>query len=129
MNETLPGADTELPADKSDGVRRRRGALGKWVVILLCAFAIALAPLPAGVTPQAWRLLAIFAATIVGSILRPMPSAGIVLLGVTATALLGALPVAQALGGYADPIVWLVLAAFMLSRGVVETGLGRRLAL
>jgi DASS family divalent anion:Na+ symporter len=102
--------------------------LGKWVVILLCAFAIALAPAPAGVTPQAWRLLAIFAATIVGSILRPMPSAGIVLLGVTATALLGALPVAQALGGYADPIVWLVLAAFMLSRGMVKTGLGRRIA-
>jgi DASS family divalent anion:Na+ symporter len=51
-----------------------------------------------------------------------------VLLGVSAAALLGALPVAQALGGYADPIVWLVLAAFFISRGMIKTGLGRRIA-
>jgi DASS family divalent anion:Na+ symporter len=41
----------------------------------------------------------------------------------------GALPVESALKGYADPIVWLVLAAFMISRGMIKTGLGRRIAL
>jgi len=51
-----------------------------------------------------------------------------VLLGVTALALTGALPVGEALRGYADPIVWLVLAAFMISRGMIKTGLGRRIA-
>src|SRR4030095_7127992 len=76
-----------------------------------------------------WRLLAIFVATIIGSILRPVPSGAIVLLGVTAIALVGALPVDQALKGYADPIVWLVLAAFFISRGMIKTGLGRRIAL
>ncbi len=49
-------------------------------------------PVPEGVTPQSWRLLAIFAATIVGSIVRPIPGAAVVLLGVTATALLGRAP-------------------------------------
>jgi DASS family divalent anion:Na+ symporter len=32
------------------------------------------------------------------------------------------------LTGYADPVVWLVLAAFFISRGMIKTGLGRRIA-
>jgi divalent anion:Na+ symporter, DASS family len=103
--------------------------LVKWAVVLLSALIIALLPVPAGITAQAWRLLAIFVATIIGSILRPVPSGAMVLLGVTAVALVGALPVEQALKGYADPIVWLVLAAFFISRGMIKTGLGRRIAL
>src|SRR5947209_5347468 len=101
----------------------------KWAVVLLSAFAIALIPVPSGITAQSWRLLAICVATIIGSMLRPVPSGAMVLLGVTATALLNALPVDQALRGYADPIVWLVLAAFFISRGMIKTGLGRRIAL
>jgi DASS family divalent anion:Na+ symporter len=33
-----------------------------------------------------------------------------------------------ALKGYSDPVVWLVLCAFFISRGVMKTGLGRRIA-
>lgn len=85
-------------------------------------------PVPAGITPQSWRLLAIFAATIMGSIVRPIPGAAVVLLGVTALPLFGVLPIRDALAGYADPVVWLVLAAFFISRGMIKTGLGRRIA-
>ena len=46
-----------------------------------------------------------------------------VLLGVTAMMLSGAFPPVDALRGYADPIGWLVLAAF-ISRGMIKTGLG-----
>ena len=106
----------------------RRIRLVKWAGVALCALGIALLPVPGGITPQAWRLLAIFVATIVGSILQPVSGGAMVLLGVAAVALTGALPVEQALGGYADPVVWLVLAAFMLSRGMIKTGLGRRIA-
>jgi DASS family divalent anion:Na+ symporter len=38
------------------------------------------------------------------------------------------LPIGEALAGYADPVVWLVLAAFFISRGMIKTGLGRRIA-
>ena len=86
-------------------------------------------PVPAGITAKSWRLLAIFLGTIVGSIVRPVPAGAIVFLGVAAVAFTGTLTPAQALGGYADPIVWLVLCAFFISRGVVKTGLGRRIAL
>src|SRR5919112_703738 len=106
--------------------RERRIKIAKWAVIVSSAAAIALTPVPAGVTPQSWRLLAIFVATIIGSILRPVPSAAVVLLGVTAVALVGVLPVGEALRGYADPVVWLVLAAFFISRGMIKTPLGRR---
>ena len=51
-----------------------------------------------------------------------------VLIGVAALAITGTLPVDQALAGYGDPIVWLVLAAFFISRGMIKTGLGRRIA-
>ncbi|MCI0419815.1 MAG: anion permease [Acidobacteria bacterium] len=100
----------------------------KWCPVVFAGLAIAMIPPPAGITPEGWRLLAIFVATIVGSIFQPIPGAAVVLLGVSAAALTGALPVAQALGGYADPIVWMVLAAFFISRGMVNTGLGRRIA-
>jgi DASS family divalent anion:Na+ symporter len=100
----------------------------RWAIVLLVPGGILLIPVPEGVTPQSWRLLAIFAATITGSIVQPIPGAAIVLLGVTALALFNVLRINDALAGYADPVVWLVLAAFFISRGMIKTGLGRRIA-
>ena len=51
-----------------------------------------------------------------------------VLLGVTALPLLNVMKMNEVLTGYADPVVWLVLAAFFISRGMIKTGLGRRIA-
>ena len=96
--------------------------------MLLAAVAILAIPVPNGITPQSWRLLAIFVATITGAIVRPMPGGAVVLIGIAAIAITGVLPVNQALAGYADPIVWLVLAAFFMARGMIKTGLGRRIA-
>src|SRR5215210_772223 len=50
----------------------RRAVLLKWGVVFASALVVLLAPVPAGITPQSWRLLAIFVATIVGSIVRPV---------------------------------------------------------
>lgn len=105
-----------------------RGRLLRWAIVLIVAAGIMLIPVPEGVTPQSWRLLAIFAATITGSIVQPIPGAAIVLLGVTALPLFNVMRVNEALTGYADPVVWLVLAAFFISRGMIKTGLGRRIA-
>ena len=122
-----------LPSDKtvaneptdSFGLRSR---LIRWGVVLFVAVGILLIPVPPGITPQSWRLLAIFAATITGSIVRPIPGAAMVLLGVTALPLFRVMTINEALTGYADPVVWLVLAAFFISRGMIKTGLGRRIA-
>jgi DASS family divalent anion:Na+ symporter len=126
------GAEPVTQSSADDGTAigdTRTSKLIKWAIILGSALVFAFIRVPDGITVESWRLLAIFVATIIGSILRPVPSGAIVLLGVTAIALVGALPVDQALKGYADPIVWLVLAAFFISRGMIKTGLGRRIAL
>lgn len=86
-------------------------------------------PRPESVKPEGWRLLGIFLATVAGLMLHPLPGAAIVLIAVTAAALLKIMPMGQALGGYANPSVWLVLAAFFVSRALIKTGLARRIAL
>jgi divalent anion:Na+ symporter, DASS family len=105
-----------------------KSRLIRWGIVLLAGLCVLLIPVPDGITKQSWHLLAIFIATIVGSIVRPVPGGAMVLLGVAALALTGTLPVESALKGYGDPIVWLVLAAFFMSRGMIKTGLGRRIA-
>ena len=120
-----------------------RVLIQKWAIVLASGLFVFLLPVPSGITRQSWGLLAIFIATIVGTILRPVPSGAMVLLGITAVILARVMPVdparigtgsietariKQALGGYADPVVWLVLAAFFISRGMIKTGLGRRIA-
>ncbi|MEP6743765.1 MAG: DASS family sodium-coupled anion symporter [bacterium] len=102
--------------------------LAQWAIVVVVCVGIWLIPPPGGITPQSWHLLAIFVATITGSIVRPVPGGAMVLIGIAALALTGTLPIEQALAGYADPIVWLVLAAFFMSRGMIKTGLGRRIA-
>jgi DASS family divalent anion:Na+ symporter len=100
----------------------------RWSAVVGSALLLLAAPVPAGITTTSWHLFAIFIATIVGSIVRPVPAGGVVFLGITAVALTGTLPPAEALAGYADPLVWLVLCAFFMSRGILKTGLGRRIA-
>jgi divalent anion:Na+ symporter, DASS family len=103
--------------------------LTKWAIVLLIPTAIALAPVPEGVTVQGWRLLAVFVGTILGLMFQPLPLGAMALLGVAASALTGALTAGQALAGYAEPLVWMVVAAFCIARGMIKTGLGRRIAL
>ena len=88
-----------------------------------------LIPRPPAVTPEGWRLFGIFIATVSGLIAEPLPAGAIVLLGVLACAVLGGLSMTEALSGYADPTVWLVQAAFFISRALINTGLARRIAL
>jgi DASS family divalent anion:Na+ symporter len=105
----------------------RRTAL-KWLLVLAIPTAILIAPAPSGVSPQGWRLLAVFAGTIVGLMAQPLPLGAVALTGLAVASLSGALTAGQALAGYADPLVWMVLAAFCISRGMIKTGLGRRIA-
>ncbi len=103
--------------------------LAKWLIVLAVGISIAVIPVPEGVTKQSWTLFAIFIATIVGSIVQPMVGSAMVFLGVIAVVLFGALPMDKALKGYSDTNVWLVLASFFISRGMIKTGLGKRTAL
>lgn len=97
--------------------------------------AIALFPVPPGLTPNAWRYFALFVAVIAGIVTEPIPAAAVGLTGVVLAAVLGlvrtspAEATAWALSGFANSTIWLIFGAYMFALGYQETGLGRRIAL
>jgi DASS family divalent anion:Na+ symporter len=106
------------------------GTIGRFAVLAaLYVVIVHLLPRPAIIKPEGWRLLGIFVATVGGLILQPVPGGAVVLLAITLASVWGGLSIQQALAGYADPTVWLVMAAFFISRSLINTGLARRIAL
>ena len=85
-------------------------------------------PAPPGVEPAGMRLLAIFIATILGVILKPLPMGAVAMVGIAASAVTGTLQIEQALSGFANRVIWLIVLAFFISRGFIKTGLGARIA-
>jgi DASS family divalent anion:Na+ symporter len=117
---------SQMPTDATAVDSRR--TLWRWALVVGVAVAILAIGPPAGISLQGWRLLAIFVATITASIVRPAPMGAVVFIAICALAITGTMTPVDALAGYSDPIVWLVLCAFMISRSVTKTGLGRRIA-
>jgi DASS family divalent anion:Na+ symporter len=92
-------------------------------------------PVPEGVKPNAWHLLAIFVATIVGIILKAAPMGTMAMLGITICAATQVLApgnpvksISNALSGFGNSTIWLIGLAFFIARGFIKTGLGDRLA-
>ena len=83
--------------------------------VLIVGTLIWFIPPPAGVQPKAWHVLAIFVATIVGLIIKPLPMGAIAILGIVATAITGTLSIEQALSGFGNGTIWLIVAAFSLA--------------
>ena len=67
-------------------------------------------------------------ATIVAIVLEPLPMGAIAILGIAATTLTQTLSITDALSGFGNRVIWLVVIAFFISRGFIKTGLGPRIA-
>ncbi|EJL75011.1 anion permease [Chryseobacterium populi] len=102
-------------------------------------FAVALIiwfiPVPEGVTPDAWHLFAIFAATILGIILKAAPMGTMCMMAIGFTALTQVVApgdagksITKALSGFGDKVIWLIGISFFIARGFIKTGLGNRIA-
>ena len=85
-------------------------------------------PISEAISINAWHLLIIFIATIIGIILNPLPMGVIALLSILACVLTNTLSLSECLSGFGDSIVWLVVFAFFISNGFIKTGLGSRVA-
>ena len=102
--------------------------LTKRFCCLLLALAIWFTPVPVGLVPQAWHLFAIFAAVIFAVIIGAMPIVLASVLGLVASILSGTLQPEEAYAGFGNSLILLIGAAFLVGRGVVNSGLGHRLA-
>lgn len=74
------------------------------------------------------HLLAIFVATILGIIVKPLPMGAVAMVGIAATSLTGTLTINESLSGFGNRVIWLIVLAFFISRGFIKTGLGARIA-
>src|SRR5690554_6160712 len=114
-----------LPAPAGGTVRR--GAEPRRLLLALACGAIVWAiPVPDGVEPRGWHLLAIFVATVAGIIARPLPMGAIALVGLAAALVTSTLDIEEVLVGFSRDSVWLVVAAFLFAGTFIRTGLGRR---
>lgn len=104
--------------------KKQRNAL----ITLLVGAIIWFAPVPEGVTVVAWHLAAVFIATVVGFILQPLPIGAVAFIAITFSTLSGLLKVGDALSGYGNSTIWLIVCAFLYSRGFIKSGLGKRIA-
>lgn len=114
------------------------------VISFVCFIGILLIPHPAELSDKAWMMFAIFIATIV-AIIGKASNVGVVsLFGIVLVAVLkatapkiGADGVAEAvtskdaiqgaLASYSNELIWLIVAAIMISRGIIKTRLGERI--
>lgn len=103
--------------------------LGKLIVPVAIGAALWFIPAPEGLSAKAWQMFAIFVATIAGIIVAPLPMSAVAIVGATIAALLDVIPFSAVVDSTGTDLVWLVILAFFISRGVIKSGLGRRVAL
>jgi divalent anion:Na+ symporter, DASS family len=99
----------------------------RWLAPLGVATLIWVCP-HAGFGPRAWGLLCLYAAVVCALVTRPMAAGSVMVIASTAGTLLGLFSLQDALSGYANVTVWLIVAAFLFSRAFVKTRLGERIA-
>lgn len=98
----------------------------RWLVLFMVPALILLSPAPNGLSAEAWKIFAVYAAAILGLILRPAEEAVVMLTVIAAGSFF--VPISGLLSGYANGTVWLVFSAFLITQAFADTGLGKRIA-
>jgi divalent anion:Na+ symporter, DASS family len=101
----------------------------KLFIVVLIAVVVWLFESLVGAPIKGWHIFAVFIAVIFSFIIKPYPMGLMVILGLVALTATKTITMKEALSGYGDTTVWLVVAAFLIAGGVINTGLGKRIAL
>lgn len=99
-----------------------------FLVPILVGIIIWFIPHPEPLTPQGWHTLAIFIATIIAIIMKPLPIGAIAIIALSITTITNTLTIGQSLEYYSNDLIWLILTAFFISRAFMKTKLGTRIA-
>ncbi len=128
----MPVVDSGVQQAPATGDKGREAKsarrLRNGIIVVLVGAIIWFLPVPSGLTVTAWRLFGIFAATILGLILQPLPLGAMAFAGLTVCTLAKLITPQQAVSGFGSTTIWLIVAAFLLARAFLKTGLGRRVA-
>lgn len=84
--------------------------------------------IPSALNTQGWTLALIFLATLVLAITKAFETGVVALIAISLTLVTGTLSIHQALGKFNDPVSWLILLAFFISKGIISSGLAKRVA-
>jgi DASS family divalent anion:Na+ symporter len=98
------------------------------LLVLSIALVLWFSPTPEGLEPQAWHLFAIFISAIFAVILNALPIFTSSILALSAVVLTGTLTTKQAYSGFSEDFILLIIVAFLIARGVIKSGLGKRIA-
>jgi divalent anion:Na+ symporter, DASS family len=97
-----------------------------WVALF--ALLLWFLPVPAGLEAKTWHLFAIFATTIIAIVANVLPMGALAIIALAVLGITKTLTIQEALSTFSSQVVWLILLAFLLARGVIKTGLGTRIA-
>ena len=103
-------------------------ALRLLLIIVATVIAGASIPLPEGLNPQAWSLALVFIATIITVLTKTLPIFVASITALAVAVLGGAMSPQQAYSGFSADFILLIVAAFLVARAVVKSGLGHRIA-
>lgn len=91
-------------------------------------------PVPKGVDPNAWHLLALFVGTIASIIGKALPIGAISIVAIALVALTGVTnpesakdALQDSLSGFSNDLIWLIGVSVMISISLIKTGLGLRI--
>lgn len=101
------------------------------VITLIIWFVI---PVPQGVDPNAWHLLALFVGTIAAIIGKALPIGAVSIIAIALVAATGVTnpdstkgAINDALSGFSNNLIWLIGISIMVSMSLNKTGLGARI--
>ena len=100
----------------------------KRVITLVLGIIIWHLPIPWDLSPNAWYLFAIFITAIIGVLIDALSIFTASVLALVAVVLFGVLTPEKAFSGFSESFILLILAAFLVAKGVIKSGLGRRIA-
>ena len=96
------------------------------LIVLLVGLFIWFIPTPAGLETQAWHLFAVFITAIFAVIINAMPIFTSSIIALATVVLTGTLTTKQAYSGFSEEFILLIIVAFLIARGVIKSGLGKR---
>jgi len=100
----------------------------KQLLVFLFGLSLWFLPTPPGLSIEAWHLFAIFISIILAVIIEATSIFTASIIGLGFVIITHTLSPQQAYSGFSQSFILLIIVAFLIARGVIKSGLGKRIA-